>query len=540
MRDSRNRWVFLKHESRPVLDAADVVYWKGALKKILKVGAEFEFNLPDQKGGCKGNNPCCPCVSINTGCWTTCVKKSVCEMPACDGVYCPDFETACIGCEKFKIKCDGCKERFDPSKNPNEIRSRIQEELRPSLCYGIVGTGVHSITRDGSLLGDKGMEVVTVGRRVDYWEFYSMVKSIMDKAVSKGAYMNERCSTHMHLLASYYGKTNKQKREDDAENLEIPGVPTNISEMEKDMPEIIMANFHQLCRRYQNAVTWMTIALDNPKHMTRWEKFRVSVLPISAVLNTMPNVQATVRHNSACGNPHGNKYGWVNYELCSFTPAGNVKRFHVEMRAADGILCPSAIAAMACLYYALAVKAVEISRYGILEVEDKEWLDKSLQIKEAMMNNMKDYNAGDRFSDTSNLHKYYDVLREESLDLCRQLKHILIKTGPAYNVLECLAQKPIALRRCEGEDWEKIEKDIEVPRTEETRFETKVNEYIDMRLIDECKTISEWVVAVSSAIKEEFSAADENIETKVRDYIESKRNDGDLIWSDKLGTVVSI
>ena len=59
--------------------------------------------------------------------------------------------------------------------------------------------------QDGSLLGKKGAEVITVGRRVDYWEFYKMAKTIIDTAVTKGAYVNERCSTHMHVLAGYYG-----------------------------------------------------------------------------------------------------------------------------------------------------------------------------------------------------------------------------------------------------------------------------------------------------------------------------------------------
>lgn len=561
MRNSRDRWTFFQHKTKPVLSSAEVVYWKNAMKKVLKIGKEFEFNLPDQKGNCKGDSSTCPCAKMVVGeCWKQCVHSNECaETPnittcgnradhcetdmcatcetyalSCPSIYCQAFESMCFDCGEFKTSCKTCPDRYDPEKNPEEIRMRIQEELAPSHCYGIVSKcGVHSITKDGSLLGDKGVEVVTVGRRVDYWEFYRMSKRILDSAMSRGAYTNERCSTHMHILASYYGKIADPKNH--YNNKYPEGIPTNISELEKDIPQIIIANFHQLCRRYQNAMTWMTMALDDPNHMTRWEKFRVSVLGISAVLNNMHQVQDLVRRNSG-----DNKYGWVNYEFCQFTREGNVKRFHVEMRTADGILCPSAIAALSCMYYALAIKAVEISKYGVLEVGDGEWMERAKQIKDAILNGNGGYD-GSRLGNTSEAYKHFDVLRTESFDLLRQLKHILIRVGPAYHVLERLAERPIALRRCDGESWERIEKDLEVPMSEETQFETKISEYIDLRLVDECKTIEEWVIAVGQAMKEDpdFDGGKE-IEEKISSYVEIKRNEGELVWSESLGSVVLI
>ena len=64
---------------------------------------------------------------------------------------------------------------------------------------------------------------------------------------------------------------------------------------------------------------------------------------------------------------------------CNFNPENknNINRFHVEFRAADCLLSPSATAAIACMYYALIIKAVEISRYGLTEVGDGEWLDRA-------------------------------------------------------------------------------------------------------------------------------------------------------------------
>lgn len=565
MRNSRDRWRFFKHETKKPLTAAEVSYWR-SIQGILKVGLEFEFNLPDKNGTCRGDSPTCPCKHMATStCWKKCKNIKHCERNKninrcanktekcrsddcancdyykleCCSIFCPDFVSICLDCDKFEINCDNCADKYDPKKNPKNIREAVSKKLSPSNCYGLVSRcGVHSITQDGSLLGDKGMEVVTVGRRVNYWEFHNMAKEIIDSAISKGAFVNERCSTHMHLLASYYGKLGPSSRTIDHTN-SIPGIPSNISELEKPMPEIILSNFHQLCRKYQNAMTWMTIALDEPKRMTRWEKFRASVLHVSGALNSMRRVRDIV-YNEA-GN---SKYGWVNYSCCEFDKKGDITRFHVEMRAPDGILSPSAVAALACMHCALFIKSVEISRYGVLEMEDKEWLEQAKEIKQAILNNFPGPgNFGDdRFGDTSNVMKYADTLRADSYDLIRQLKHVLIKFGPSYQILEKIAEKPIALRRCDGQSWEEIEADLEVPMNEEGQFEMKMAEYIDLRLVDQCNSVEEWVKAVSLTLEtdSDLTGDKEHIEERVETYVELKRNEGELIWSDTLGSVVTV
>ena len=246
------------------------------------------------------------------------------------------------------------------------------------------------------------MEVVTVGRRIDYLEFFKMCKKIIDESVKRGAYVNQSCSIHMHVLAANYSKLFDQQ--------EKLGIPKKVSELEREMPEIILANFHQLCRRYQNAITWLTMGLDDPERMTRWEKFRVSVLEISPVVASMSEVKEKVRVHAG-----GNKYGWVNYNFVDFGNSGDVSRLHIELRTMDGILSPSIVASVACLYYALMIKAVEISKYGLLEVGDKAWMDQAKQAKKAILNNMKDYKEGDRWGSTKNIMKYRDVYIRESI-----------------------------------------------------------------------------------------------------------------------------
>jgi hypothetical protein len=416
----------------------------------------------------------------------------------------------------------------------------LQNELQPNNTYGQVNhTGVHSITTDGSLLGKKGAEIITVGRRVDYWEFYKMAKNIIDRAVARGAYLNERCSVHMHALASYYGKVVPQQ-EDNA-------VPAKVNEMERDMPEIILANLHQLVRRYQNAMTWMMMGLNDPNHMTRWEKFRVSVLPVSAVMSHMKDVRSEVSRVAG-----GNKYGWINYNNVEFGESGkDISRLHVEFRACDGMNAPSGVAAIACMYYALILKAVEISRYGVVEVGDKEWMRQTEQVKSVLLNNTKGYQDGDRFADNRNLHQYKEILIEESLDLVRQLKSILIKIGPAYEVLEKLAERPCAIRRVEGQTWEQIEEDLQVIMNEEGRFEMAISEVITLNQITECKDLDEWTSEVTRILeddpdlKEDTAGLDKDKirvlrMERIKEYVEKKKEDGEIIWSQQIGAPIII
>jgi len=544
MKDNRNKWQFYNHPSKAALTANDTRYWKQSLKKLLKVGIEFEFNLQEQKGKCKGDNVQCPCVHIDNGCWKGCQNYKNCEstpcldtcanrQESCDqekckvckdyklnclGTCCIEFISTCFTCTKFGRNCDTCRQKYDPKSDPKTIRKILGDEFQPSHHYGLISpSGVVSITTDGSLLGDKGLEIITVGRRVDYWEFYTMSKKILDKAVSMGGYLNERCGAHMHLLASYY----------ESENV--------ISEMEKDMPEIILANFHQLCRRYQNAITWMTIALDDPEHMTRWEKFRVSVLGISPVAKDMYTVVDEVAKNAG-----GCKYGWVNYNRTSFVSKNKINRFHIEMRAADATLCPTIYAALACLYYALAIKAVEISRYGLLKVGEEEWLKKAKAMKEALMNNLSDYGDSNRLSKTDGILDYKEDYIKESLDLVSQLKGILMKLGPAHDVLIKLAERPAALRRINGDTWEDIERDLEVQIGESDHIEFKLNEIVDLRIIEDCRTLGEWITEVNRVLTEDEEIDQKVDNDEIEEFVNTKMREGEVVWSDSIGSVVPL
>lgn len=555
------KWNFIHHPDNQALSLLDVNYWKSILDKTLKVGVELEFNLPKPGGQCQGDNAGCGCVHMaHDNCWKECVHKSFCETNKvidrcvnraencgeedcsvceffkheCFSILCSNFMSKCHICSSFKINCSDCELKYNPDKDPEGIRQLMKREFTPNNCYGVINkSGVHSVKQDGSLLGDKGAEIITIGRRVNYWEFYNMFDNIIGLATKNGAYMNERCSIHMHVLSSYYDKTVESK------NNSKSHMPNYISELEKPLPEIVMINLHQLIRKYQNALTWMGMALPEPQRRTRWEKFRVSVLDISPVMRGMRRVKDDVFSIS-----DGRKYGFVNYQFLKFSEDGrDLRTFHIEFRHLDGILSPTALSAFSCLWHAMVLKAVEISRYGVLEMESSSWLKKAKNMKESIMNNKGDW-GGQRFSDTSNISKYEDDLREEALDLIRQVKHILIQKGPSYDVLENIAMNPFSYRIEAGDSWEDIERQLRVEKIEEDKdsFAKFVDEIIDLRGATGEANVNSWIKNVASMVIEEgvCEKAPESIENDVELYINMKQDMGELLWSTSLGTFVAI
>jgi len=545
MRYNRNKWKFIidKHNIRvnKTLSVSDVRYWKDTLSKIVKVGIEFELNLPKGSKGCAGTDIKCPCRHLMVdNCWATCANVDRCKNTAelttcanrteackaedctecanyvfkCIGLYCNEFIPICINCTKFERACDTCNKYKKAQMSPADVRKALITAFSPSKSYDKVGTGVVDITKDGSLISDGGVEIVTVGRRINYFEFYNMAKRILDEACKYGAYVNERCGAHMHVLTTHYN---------------------NINELERPVPEIILANFHQLVRKYQNALTWLTMALDKPNHMTRWEKFRVSVLPVSPIKYKMQKVAMKV--DSIAG---GRKYGFVNYNNCMFDKAGDVTLLHIEFREADATLCPSIYAALACLHFAFVIKAVEISKYGLLVVGDSNTTTKINNMKNKILNGAERGYNDQRVSDTSSVLDYTDYFIEEAIDMLAQMKNILIKIGPAYEVLEKLAYKPVALRRIEGDSWDTIEKDLEVTVTDVDDTKLKIDEIIDLRLIDNCTDINEWITNVTKIINESMPNEEKITIDFVTTYIDEKRREGTLLWSNQLGTVIAI
>lgn len=545
MINQSDEWVFIKRPSRPALSNQDVTYWKEALQKLLKVGVEIELNLPEKSGSCDRQNFMCKCTSIFTplkkmpstqACYEQCLNWNdgecdIAKEHGCAGVYCVSFATPCPGCNKYDRGCSKCPELYDLRKDPRHVRESIGKILKPTRFVGAHGShGVYKVCKDGSLLGDGGVEIATVGKRVQFFPLYDMLSHITKLCDKYGAYVDERCSIHVHLLASYLtpGFSGNDKG---GEFLQQP-----ISEMEQSLPEVVLANFHQLVRRYHCALIWLSSAGESMNHFTRWEKFRKSVLPFSTLQRKMSVVTQEVNKASKSKR----KYAMMNYEQLQFDEHGDVSQLHVEARYMDGNICPSVITAHACLVYGMMLKAVELSRYGVLQSGTPEYMEQQKEMYNCLCNGDGPWD-GSRFSDTSNIGPYVKTLREQATQLVRLVKSTLTEHTPADEILRSLAETPLTYHRIKGKSWEEIE-DMFIRREPQgnNELDNSMMRIIAVGAVAECEDTEEWVHTVTQQIATEREVGDDGEKTKelreqVRTLVDSKLDNRSVFWSREIG-----
>ncbi len=555
MKNHSDQWTFFKRRGQ--LNEKEAVYWRNILERLLKAGIELEYNLPEKNGSCNRDNFMCNCVATftpkvkipnTTACYEQCAnwdnsldasgqpvhpKDGNCQIAkehGCAGMFCSSFKAPCPSCNKYDRGCNNCAELYDIRKDPNNIRNLVTNELKPTKFVGEHGaTGVYKVCKDGSLLGDGGVEVATVGRRPQFFAIYDQMKKIMKTCTKYGAYTNERCSIHIHLLASYLNGSF------DAEDRGKEFLNNEVTEMEKPMPEIILANFHQLVRRYHCALIWMGAAGTEMKHLTRWEKFRKPILAYSAAHRRMTSVVDEVRGASK----QKPKYAMMNYDPVKFNLEGDVTRLHLEARYLDGMLSPSVVAAHTVLLYALMLKAVDMSRYGILESGSEDYMNKQKEMLKYLCNNDGDWQGGNRFSDTSHIRPYIPALQEQSMLLVRLVKSVLNDQSPADRILKSLAQRPVAMRLIDGQTWEQIEADLGPGEEAMGPVQQLLSQIIDTSSIGECDSGEEWIETAATQLANAGEDSPEHIDSlrkTVEAYVTNQVTNGKLFWSKETGS----
>ena len=144
----------------------------------------------------------------------------------------------CTVCPSFLRHGDAAVENADIRCDAAMVREEMKELLQPSENVGVVGkSGAYKVVKDDSLLENGGIEIPTVGRRVYWPSFYKMCAEILEPLTQRfGGFVSERSGQHFHVLTGY---------------LPRDGVHGEVSELEQPLPEIILANLHQLFRRYE-------------------------------------------------------------------------------------------------------------------------------------------------------------------------------------------------------------------------------------------------------------------------------------------------
>lgn len=576
MKNKREAWNFVELPYIPKLSRLDRRYWRDYLPKVLKIGVEVEFNLPEQKGSsCMGlTGRICTCSQFSD-----CSQKVICalhpkmssspfrgnnkcNMPynlvckeyaggkcgknidienctsdcphfrfACGAEDCLYFVSGCWSCEAIGMMCRDCSERFNETNDPECIRDKIRDKLRPTGRVDLAGkSGTFDVTTDGSLRGG-GLELISTGRRPTFHTLYAMVKGMLDSAKEQGAYIDERCGIHMHLLTGYY---------------QMSGNKYFANELERPMPQVILANLHQLVRRYQAALVWITSCLETKEAMTRWEKFRIGIQDLSPMEMSMSELKK-VQYERCCNYGNG-KYGFLSYsgkklaERTKFNSNGDIEIFHVEFRAPDACWNPLAIASWAYLIYAALIRAVDLSVYGVMEyAQSPEEAARIEREYKALCNNCPTNWDGPRTSDTSGAHKHFEKYIEDSENLLEILKPTLLKEEPIFGILKDLAMKPISIRRIGGESFGDIEATMEkyVPKYHGDELLTKIDDSINLSMFTDCSSVKEWVEHTIDEIIKPKKKDRESVSKKIHEYIKGEIEADNLIWNATTGTLVT-
>lgn len=377
----------------------------------------------------------------------------------------------------------------------NELRSDIERLLKPSKDLTNLGElGVFDVVKDHC-----GVEVQVIGRH-PHWhalldQYYRIVSVLLEKKVR----IRPTCGLHFHLIAVGLSET---------------------------IPEIILANLWNLIRRHAPGLKFL-FSGGNVRHglcRRRQHNPHQEFMALSPDHLKMAQIKEKLK-NSMIVPEHQNVF---NLEHVEFNGNGNLNNFHIELRFPDGDLSPTSIVAKTFLFFALVLKAVEISKYGLIKIGDEaQW-----RRKNELLNTLSNNDGDLARSDTSGIEDAEVCeLQDNAEDLLIFLKSTFNKfTNPAYTVLKSLAAKPISFRRIEKDDWIVIENDLgsgaRYPQFID-QIDTDIIKTIELGLVRNKDSVEQWLRHIAVRIK----VAEPEIKMRIDRYIEKYP-----IWDSELGS----
>ncbi len=304
-----------------------------------------------------------------------------------------------------------------------DFESAIREKLAPSGDLDRLGpNGVLDVTKEHC-----GIEIRVIGRQPHFRALQEQYQNIMAVLQANQARPRPTCGLHFHLLT--------------------PGLA-------EPVPEIILANLWNLIRRYAPELKFLTSTGSKREALCRRRNHNShgEMVCHSPVTMTMRQIQHML-NESRIVPKHQN---FFNLEHLSFTETGDVWPFHLEFRFPDTNFSPTAVTALTFLFLAMLLKAVDLSRYGVIHVgKIQPW-----RRKIALLDRLNNNNGTLATSDTSAVtDEIIEELRAGAYELLDLLAPILdsFVDNAALDVLMTLAEQPVSLRRCAGYDWDTIE-----------------------------------------------------------------------------------
>jgi hypothetical protein len=296
-----------------------------------------------------------------------------------------------------------------------------------------------------------------------------MNEHIMNTFHEHNIYTSHHTGMHIHLLAGY---TNN-----------------DLTELEKPVPEIILANFYQLHRIFAPELYWIASGGSQDYAITRYMLFRRPPFDYSAVTTPMGVIKEEM------GEKYG-KYQMFNMNHCRIRNR-DVSTFHVEIRHPDTHLSPAISTALVALEVALLTKAIDLSQCGVISMKQDEY-----DFKKEIFSKFVNFGTGDRESDSTELEQEdIESLQYRTNAMIRWLKGEISNINPiAYEILKRIAVTPSALMRINGMSWSQIEEKIYTPRMVDQENIDKLVRMIMLQQITDCDSNNEWIELASNTL----------------------------------------
>ncbi len=310
-----------------------------------------------------------------------------------------------------------------------EFEASIRDSLAPSGSLDTLGlNGVLNVNREHC-----GIELRVIGRQPNFRALQKQYTVIMNVLEQKGARTRPTCGLHFHLLT--------------------PGLAEPI-------PEIVLANLWNLTRRYAPELRFLYSGGASRQALCRRRNHtsHLEMIRLSPATMTMEEIQRWLKQSHIVPE-HQN---FLNLEHIGFLENGVVLPFHLEFRFPDADLSAISVTAKTFFFMALALKAVDLSQYGVIHVGKIVPWRRKTQLLDWLSNNDGDLATSNTSMITDDVVEELRQGSHEMLDLLAPAFEwfhdgVYQSANPALEILRALAERPVSLLRCAGYGWSEID-----------------------------------------------------------------------------------
>lgn len=308
---------------------------------------------------------------------------------------------------------------------PEEFQPAIERLLQPSHSLAVLGEhGVLDVTKEHC-----GVEVRIIGRYPYYDALVSQYGRIIGLTLPLGVRARPTCGLHFHLIAVWSAQA---------------------------LPEIILANLWNQVRRYAPYLRFITAGGESRDALCRRRQHNshLELVRHTPIALSMREIQEILKQSHVVPF-HQN---FLNLERVVFNESGQIDLLQVEFRFPDVDLAPTSIVAKTFLFFALLLRSVELSKYGLIHSgRIREWRRK-VELLDLLSNN----DGPLATSDTSRLtDDDWEEIRSGTRDMLDELRPAFSRfENPAFRTLKKLAETPVGWMRSAGMDWTAIEAEL--------------------------------------------------------------------------------